>query len=119
MCLPPTAVTNAPPQSADPDASPQSTVSASVWIVVAVAAFHVAYLVPELALLMGVYLYALVRLTEVGTARRAFYIGFGVGMACFVPQLWFFWGIFHGAAVALWAVTRLSRKWSLLASVTG
>jgi apolipoprotein N-acyltransferase len=69
-----------------------------------VAAFHIAYMVPALGLLMGVYLYALVRLTEARTARRAFYFGFGVGMACFGPQLWFFWDIFHVAAVALWAV---------------
>jgi apolipoprotein N-acyltransferase len=77
---------------------------AAMWAGVAVGAFHLAYEVPGIGLLMGVYLFGLVKLTEVGAARGAFWWGMAVGLACVVPQLWFFWGVFGGAAVALWAV---------------
>ena len=72
------------------------------WIAGAAAAFHLAYEIPALALLMVFYLYALVRLTEAATSRRAFYSGSTVGMVTFGPQLWFFVNIFHFAAPGLW-----------------
>jgi apolipoprotein N-acyltransferase len=73
-----------------------------VWI--AVAAFHAAFRWDWAASLIGVYLYCLWQLSQLATGRQAFYAGFGVGMACFAPQLFFFWEIFGPAAIALWAV---------------
>ena len=70
----------------------------------AVAAFHLAYTFPPLSFLIVVYLFCLFRLANVASPRKAFYIGLAIGMAIFAPQLGFFWNIFKGAAVALWAV---------------
>jgi apolipoprotein N-acyltransferase len=98
------AMTTLPIPSANAQKPALSWRWALLWAAVAVAAFHAAYEVPGLGLLMGLYLYGLVRLTEVRTARQAFYWGFAVGMACVAPQLAFFWTIFNAAALALWTV---------------
>ena len=97
---------NTPSVEAVPSVQARAAIGqpAWLWCAVAVTAFHVAYLVPALAFLMFFFLYALVRLAEVRSARQAFYGGFLVGVACYGPQLWFFWGIFRYVAGALWAV---------------
>lgn len=70
----------------------------------AVAAFHLAQTFSQLSFLIAVYLFCLFRLSNLKTARSAFYIGFAMGMVIFAPQLRFFWNIFNAAAIALWAV---------------
>jgi apolipoprotein N-acyltransferase len=70
----------------------------------AIASFHLAYSFPQCAFLIVVYLFCLFRLANVNASRKAFYIGFGIGLATFAPQLGFFWNIFNAAAIALWAV---------------
>jgi apolipoprotein N-acyltransferase len=81
-----------------------STPRAIVIAVVAVAAFQLAYQVPSLAFLMGVFAYSLIALAGVRSTRVAFYLGLAVGLAIFVPQLWFFIGIFKAAVVGIWLV---------------
>jgi apolipoprotein N-acyltransferase len=50
------------------------------------------------------YAFALVRLTQQPTVRRAFYCGLVAGLLCYGPQLWFFAKIFNMAAVVLWLI---------------
>jgi apolipoprotein N-acyltransferase len=74
------------------------------WAVAAVVCFHLAY---EFDLFRGMivaFLYCLLPLGRLRTDRKAFYVGLGIGLAIYAPQLPFFWTIFHGAAVALWLV---------------
>lgn len=73
----------------------------------AVAAFHLAFLVPWLGWLVLAYLGALFALRHVPTPRWAFYTGLGVGLGIFVPHLAFFWGIFGAAAASLWLILAL------------
>lgn len=73
----------------------------------AIALFHLAYTFAPCSFLIAVYLFCLFRLANLDTSRKAFYIGLAIGMATFAPQLGFFWTIFKGAAVALWAVLGL------------
>jgi apolipoprotein N-acyltransferase len=73
----------------------------------AVAGFHSAYALPACAFLMAGFLMGVVLLACGGSPRRAFYGALCVGLACYVPYLWFFHGIFRGMAVALWLVLAL------------
>ena len=50
---------------------------------------------------------ALVLLGRLPTARRAFYGGLVVGLAAYVPHLWFFGAVFHAAAVPVWLIAAL------------
>ena len=70
----------------------------------AIASFHLAYTFLPCSFLIVVFLFCLFRLANLSTSRKAFYIGFAIGMATFAPQLGFFWNIFNGAAIALWAI---------------
>ena len=70
----------------------------------AIASFHLAYTFSKGSFLIAAYLFCLFRLANLDSARKAFYVGLAIGMATFAPQLGFFWNIFKGAAVALWAV---------------
>ena len=70
----------------------------------AIASFHLAYAFPPCSFLIAVYLFCLFRLANLNASRKAFYIGFVIGMAIYAPQLGFFWNIFKSAAIALWAV---------------
>ncbi len=70
----------------------------------AVASFHLAYSFAQVSFLIVVYLFCLFRLSNLNSARKAFYLGFAIGLAVFAPQLRFFWNIFGTAALALWAV---------------
>ncbi len=74
------------------------------WGATGVVSFHLAFLFPPLAFLTAVYLFAVFRLSEVSTPRRAMWAGITVGLLCFGPQLGFFYTIFGFSAVALWAV---------------
>lgn len=70
----------------------------------AVASFHLAFLIGPLFWLMLVYLGCLFGLRRVATARQAFYFGLAVGLGVFVPQMGFLWGIFGPAAIPLWLI---------------
>lgn len=78
--------------------------TAAVYAVGGVAAFHLAYHAPALALMIVFYLFAVASLLRLGTGRRAFYFGAAVGVGVYAPPLEFFWTIFGPAAMALWAV---------------
>ena len=78
-----------------------------LWLVLAVACFHVAYTslkYPAAGLLIFGYAFGLVKLTNQPNVRRAFYFGLATGFLCYAPQLFFFWRIFSVAAVVLWLV---------------
>jgi apolipoprotein N-acyltransferase len=78
-----------------------------LYLALAVICFNVAYAtlkIPALDLLIFGYAYSLIQLANQPTVRRAFYFGLGVGFACAAGQAFFFWNIFHAAAVILWLV---------------
>jgi len=78
-----------------------------LWLVVAVACFNAAYTsihYPAAGLMIFGYAFALVRLANQPTVRRAFYFGLSTAFLCYAPQLWFFCNIFSVAAVVLWLV---------------
>ena len=73
----------------------------------AVACFHAAYTPAQpgmFSLLIIGYVVGVVQLARMRTRRLAFYIGLVVGLACYAPQLEFFWTIFGRGAIALWLV---------------
>jgi apolipoprotein N-acyltransferase len=74
------------------------------WGIAATVSFHVALMVPALSGLMVLFLFSLLQLTGMRTARHAFRCGVVVGFAVYAPHLAFFWSIFSWAAVALWGV---------------
>jgi hypothetical protein len=78
-----------------------------LWVVLAVACFHLAYTsikFPALGLFILGYACFLVRLTDQPTVRRAFYFGLATGFLCLAPQAFFFWELFGPAAIVLWLV---------------
>ena len=78
-----------------------------LWLGLAVVCFNLAYASPAgsaAGLLMIGYALALVNLTRQRSVRRAFYFGLAAGVCAYAPQLWFFWNIFHQAAVVLWVI---------------
>lgn len=77
---------------------------ALLYAVGAVAVFHAAYLFNPLSPVILVYVFCLVQLTRVRTARLAFYLGVTVGFSCAAPQLVCFWVLFGPSAIALWFV---------------
>ncbi|NBV23256.1 MAG: hypothetical protein EBS05_15215 [Proteobacteria bacterium] len=84
--------------------APMGWRSAVAWGLVGTVCFHLAFLFPSLSFLIAVYLFAVFRLSEVSTPRRAMWGGIIVGLLCFGPQLGFFYTIFGLSAAALWAV---------------
>jgi len=74
------------------------------WVILAAAAFLLAYLQPETAFVAVIYLFSLLQLARANTWRTAFYSGLSVGMLIAVSRLGFFWNIFGTGAVALWLV---------------
>jgi apolipoprotein N-acyltransferase len=84
--------------------NPLSTRRGVVFAVVAVASFHLAYWVPGCQWFMGLFLYCLFRLANLGSARLASYFGLGIGLAVYAPNLIFFWTVFGPGAIALWFV---------------
>ena len=90
-----------------PSAKPLGWGKSLLWLVLAVACFHLAYTsskFPATGLLIFGYALGLVRLTDQPTVRRAFYFGLATGFFSYAPQLFFFWRIFNAAAIALWLV---------------
>src|SRR5580692_3173008 len=76
-------------------------------LALAVVCFNLAYVtlkIPALDLFIFGYAYCLLQLANQPTVRRAFYFGLGVGFACAATQAFFFWHIFHAAAIILWLV---------------
>jgi apolipoprotein N-acyltransferase len=88
-------------------ASPLNWPAALLFIVLAVASFHLAYLPTSFGptrLMMVVYLICLIQLARLKTARQSFYAGLITALLCIAPQLICFWNIFNIAAVPLWTV---------------
>jgi apolipoprotein N-acyltransferase len=80
------------------------------FAVLAVVAFHIAYTpmaYSGLAMVIVVYVFALIQLARLPSTRQVYYLTLAVGFACFAPQLYFFWGIFGAFAIALWAILAL------------
>ncbi|HSY18982.1 MAG TPA: nitrilase-related carbon-nitrogen hydrolase [Candidatus Acidoferrales bacterium] len=78
-----------------------------LWVALAAACFNAAYAslkYPAAGLFILGYAYFLVRLTDQGSVRRAFYFGLAAGYLSFAPQLFFMWNIFGPFAVMLWFV---------------
>ena len=89
---------------------PAGTISlqkAIIWAFVGVICFHLAYEFDWLRGLILGFLLSFIPLAHVGTGRKAFYLGLGVGFGIYAPQLAFFWTIFNAAAIALWSVLAL------------
>lgn len=74
------------------------------YALMAVAAFHIAYLVEQASAMMILFLYALVMIARSGSSRVAFYTGIAVGLAIYSVHLGFFWRIFGPAALPLWMI---------------
>jgi apolipoprotein N-acyltransferase len=75
-----------------------------IWVSVAAASFHLAYLFPPFVSLIGVYLFALWQLSRQGTRLQAMNTGWLLAFLVYAPHLAFFWTIFGPAAIALWLV---------------
>jgi len=90
-----------------PAANPLGWGKSFLWLALAVACFHAAYIsihFPAAGLLIFGYALGLIRLADQPTVRRAFYFGLMVGFLCGAPQLSCFWGMFGPAAIPLWIV---------------
>lgn len=75
-----------------------------IWIVTAVAAFHLAYEFAALSWMIGLYLFGLVQLSRGPSAGRVFQSALLAGLLIAAGQLWFFFGIFNLFALFLWLV---------------
>ncbi len=80
---------------------------ALLFVVGAVACFHVAYAQtafgPLHLFILG-YVACLVQLARLKTSRQSFYAGLATGFLCVAPQLTCFWNIFGPAAIVLWII---------------
>ena len=76
---------------------------AFLYGIAAIISFHLAYAYSRFAYLMVVYLFCLIQLSRLISARLAFYVGLFVGFGCAL-QAFFFWNIFGPAAIALWSI---------------
>jgi apolipoprotein N-acyltransferase len=74
------------------------------WALVAVVSFHLAYLIAACPWCIVLFLYGVLRLAGLATARQAFWFGMAVGLAAYSYHLTFFWTLFGPAAIALWCV---------------
>jgi apolipoprotein N-acyltransferase len=89
------------------DGQPISLRATCLWMLLAAGLFQAAYAsvhFPAAGFCILGYPLALLQITRQPTIRRAFYFGLATGYGCFAPQLVFFWGIFHAAAIVLWLV---------------
>src|SRR5947207_1552752 len=86
------------------ESRPLNLAKALALVLVAVAAFTLAYNFSALSFLIVVYLFCLLGLARQGSSRRAFYSGLAVGMLAYPFQLSCFYNIFGLGAVALWLV---------------
>ena len=90
-----------------PSTEPLGWKKSFLFLTLAIACFNVAYAslkIPALDWLIFGYAFFLIQLANQPTVRRAFYFGLGVGFACAAIQAFFFWNIFHAAAIILWLV---------------
>lgn len=84
-------------------ATPPRLIPLPLLMLVSAACYHAALALPTVAPWLAMLSSAaLCGMTGARTGRRAFYAGVGTGLLIFVPQLWFFAGIFNFMAVALW-----------------
>lgn len=83
---------------------PVNTRGAVAAAVVGVLAFHVAYASTALAGAVVLFLFSLVWVSRVRSARGAFWLGLGMGFFVYAPKLLFFWGIFGAFAISLWLI---------------
>lgn len=79
----------------------------------AAACFHLATAGWGLGAAMLGFLFFLLRLTEVESAVTMSHLGLLTGVLVYVPQLFFFWRIFHAPAISLWLIAALW-LWSFL-----
>jgi hypothetical protein len=77
---------------------------ALILVLVGVASFHLAYTFERGGIAIVLFLYCLIALAALPSARSAFYTGLALGLAVYAPQLTFFWSIFGPPAVTLWVV---------------
>lgn len=82
-------------------------VPATLLTLASVAAFQAAFQIPALGWLVLGYLGSLWELRRLATPRQAFYTGTAIGLGVYVPQMFFLWSIFRGAALPLWAILAL------------
>ena len=82
---------------------PLSFWKAALYVVGAVACFHVAYQTPFGILIFG-YVACLTQLVRVATPRFAFYAALLTSLLCVAPQSTFFYGIFGPFGAVLWTV---------------
>jgi apolipoprotein N-acyltransferase len=90
-----------------PFADPLPWKKSLLWLTLAAVCLNLAYASlahPAAGLLVFGYALALVKLTRQTTVRRALYFGLAAGFCSYAPQLYFFWIIFHQAAVVLWVI---------------
>ncbi len=90
-----------------PSIRPLPTWAAVAAAVVAAGGYGVAFATSAGAAGILVALPCLFLIARVATARRAFYGGLAVGLAVYVPHLWFFAAVFGRAAVPVWLVASL------------
>src|SRR5262245_38643462 len=74
------------------------------WLGVASASFHLAYVMPGGAFLMGVYVFGLFQLLRQKTRFQTMNTGWALSFLVYAPHLSFFWTIVGPAAAALWLV---------------
>ena len=84
--------------------SPLSGKAQLALLILAVAAFHIAYSDPRFSPLILIYLGSVIELTRARTPRFAFYFGLALGLLIFAPKLTFFYTIFGAAAFPLWLI---------------
>jgi apolipoprotein N-acyltransferase len=70
----------------------------------AVVSFTLAYAFSGCAFLTVGFMACLFPLARLGTRRRAYYFGLGIGLAVYTPHLYFFKETFSWGAVALWYI---------------
>src|SRR4051812_28324666 len=90
-----------------PSAAPCDWKKSFLWLALAVACFHGAYVsirYPALGLLIFGYAFFLIRLPDRPPVRPPFFFGLAAGFLCAAPQLFFFWTTFGPAAGVLWLV---------------
>jgi hypothetical protein len=73
----------------------------------AIASFHVAWLVPRTEWLMLGFFLGLLWLTDLPSARASFYAALATGLGCYGPHLAFFYTIFGPPALLLWGLLAL------------
>lgn len=92
------------PQLQQLPGKPLSLKSALLWSAASVAAFHLAYSTPYLAVLTSVYVFALLQLMRARTGRQSFYLSLVVGMLIAAPQMSCFWVLFGPSSIVLWLI---------------